>query len=53
MNLDNLRIHFCEYTNREVVQEKFSDEWICIHEETEEQELENIVNVNKLKSDAS
>ena len=46
MEDNKVRIGFCEHTQKEVVQEKFGDEWICIHEDTREQELENI---NKLK----
>jgi len=44
MNL--IRVEVCEHTQEEVVQEKFGNEWVCIHEDTREQELENI---NKLK----
>ena len=44
---DKVRIGFCEHTKKEVVQEKFGDEWVCMHEETEEQEQENI---NKVKN---
>ena len=42
MEENKVRIGFCEYTQNEVVQEKFGEEWICIHEDTREQELENI-----------
>jgi hypothetical protein len=48
MELDNLRIGFCEHTNRPVVQEKFGEEWVCIHSETEEQELEDIKELTQL-----
>jgi len=44
---DKVRIGFCEHTQKEIVQEKFGDEWICIHDETREEELENINNVKK------
>ena len=55
MQLSNVRVGFCKYTNREVVQEKYhghsdglnEDGWICMHEDTEEEELENII---KLKN---
>lgn len=47
MELDNLRIEVCEHTNRPVVQQKFGEEWVCIHDETQEEELENINNVKK------
>ena len=46
MEDNKVRIGFCEHTQKEVVQEKFGEEWVCIHEDTREQELENI---NKLK----
>ena len=48
MEKNNLRIEVCEYTNRPVVQERFGKEWICIHEDTREQELENIKQVTEL-----
>ena len=44
---NKVRVGFCEHTQKEVVQEKFGDEWICIHEETREQELENIKQVKQ------
>lgn len=47
MEENNVRIAICEYTQTKIVQEKFGDEWICIHEETREEELENIINVKK------
>lgn len=40
--VQKIKIGFCEHTQTEVVQEKFGDEWVCIHDETREQELENI-----------
>ena len=46
MEENKVRVAVCEHTQEEVVQEKFGDWWICIHEDTREQELENI---NKLK----
>lgn len=48
MEKNNLRIEVCEYTNRPVVQERFGKEWICIHDETREEELENIKQVTEL-----
>lgn len=48
MDIENkVRVGFCEHTQNEVVQEKFGDEWICIHEDTREQELENIKQVKQ------
>ena len=50
MEESNLRIEVCEHTNKPIVQEKFGKEWVCIHDETREQELENIKQVlNKMK----
>ena len=46
MEENKVRVAVCEHTQQEVVQEKFGNEWVCIHEDTREQELENI---NKLK----
>jgi len=48
MEVDNIRIEVCEYTNRPVVQERFGQEWVCIHDETEKEELENIKKVTEL-----
>jgi len=48
MEKNNLRIEVCEYTNKPVVQERFGEEWVCIHDETREEELENIKQVKKL-----
>jgi hypothetical protein len=42
MKDNKVRIGFCEHTQTEVVQEKFGEEWVCIHEDTREKELENI-----------
>lgn len=42
MEDNKVRIGFCEHTQNKVVQEKFVDEWICIHEDTREQELATI-----------
>jgi hypothetical protein len=42
MKEDKLRIKVCEHTNRPVVQQKFGEEWVCIHDETKEEEEENI-----------
>lgn len=44
---DKVRIGFCEHTEAEVVQERFGDEWVCIHDETRQEELENIINVKE------
>ena len=46
MEENKLRVEFCEHTQTKVVQEKFGEEWVCIHEDTREQELESI---NKVK----
>lgn len=46
MEENKVRVGFCEHTQTKVVQEKFGKEWVCIHEDTREQELENI---NKVK----
>lgn len=46
MEDNKIRVGFCEHTQNEVVQEKFGKEWVCIHDETREEELENI---NKVK----
>lgn len=46
MENNKIRVGFCEYTQNKVVQEKFGEEWVCIHDETREEELENI---NKVK----
>ena len=48
MVANEIRIGFCEHTQNEVVQEKFGEEWVCIHDETREQELENINEVKNL-----
>jgi hypothetical protein len=48
MEANNIRIGFCEHTQNEVVQEKFGEEWLCIHDETREQELENIKEIKNL-----
>lgn len=48
MEKNNLRIEVCEHTNKPVVQERFGEEWVCIHDETREEELENIKQVKKL-----
>lgn len=48
MEANNIRIGFCEHTQNEVVQEKFGEEWVCIHDETRNEELENIKQVKKL-----
>lgn len=48
MEINNLRIEVCEYTNKPIVQQKFGDEWICIHDGSREEELENIKQVKKL-----
>lgn len=48
MEVDKVRIAFCEHTQNEVVQEKFGEEWVCIHDDTREEELENIEEVKKL-----
>jgi hypothetical protein len=45
---DKIRIEVCEHTNKPVVQERFGEEWVCIHDETREEELENIKQVKKL-----
>lgn len=44
---DKVRIGFCEHTETEVVQERFGNEWVCIHDETRQEELENIINVKE------
>lgn len=50
MEESNLRIEVCEHTNKPIVQEKFGEEWVCIHEDTRKQELNNIKQVlNKMK----
>lgn len=48
MEENNLRIEVCKHTNRPVVQERFGEEWVCIHDETRKEELENIKQVKKL-----
>ena len=40
--MENLRVGICSHTQTEVVQQKFGEEWVCIHDDTREQELENI-----------
>jgi len=45
MEKSNLRIEVCEHTNKPIVQEKFGEEWVCIHEDTRKQELDNIKQV--------
>jgi hypothetical protein len=42
MEENKIKIGFCEHTQNEVIQEKFGEEWICIHEDTRDQELESI-----------
>ena len=55
MEINDLRIGLCKHTNKPVVQQRYDGHddglnekgWICLHEETEEEELENIINVKK------
>lgn len=47
MNTDNLRISVCEHTQKEVVQQKFGEEWVCLHEETEEEDLRSVEEFKK------
>jgi len=44
---NQVRIDFCEHTQTQIVQEKFEEEWVCIHDNTREEELENINNAIK------
>ena len=41
-NLNKIRVCVCEYTNKPVVQERFGDEWVCIHGDSEQEDLELI-----------
>ena len=47
MEENKVRVGFCEHTQTEVVQEWWGEEWVCIHEDTREQELESINNVKE------
>lgn len=49
MNLENLRIHVCEHTNKPVIQEKFGEEWVCMHGENDNEDIELI---NKVKHES-
>jgi len=44
--MENIRVSICEHTGKPVIQEKFSEEWLCIHGESEEEDLELIKKVN-------
>jgi lactam utilization protein B len=46
--MENVRIVICEHTGKPVVQERFDKEWICIHGDTDQEDMEL---VNKIKSE--
>jgi hypothetical protein len=48
--MENVRIAKCEHTNKLVVQEKFGDEWLCMHGENDQEDLELI---NKVENEIS
>ena len=46
--MENVRVVICEHTGKPVVQERFDEEWICIHGDTDKEDMEL---VNKIKSE--
>ena len=48
-NLENIRITVCEHTNKPVVQEIFNNEWVCLHGDTEQDDLELIKQIENGK----
>lgn len=44
--MENVRIAKCEHTSKLVVQEKFGEEWVCMHGENDKEDVELI---NKVK----
>jgi hypothetical protein len=47
-NMENVRIAKCEHTSKLVVQEKFGEEWVCMHGENDKEDVELI---NKVKNE--
>lgn len=43
--MKNIRIAKCEHTNKPVVQEKFGEEWVCIHGDNEKEDIKLIKKV--------
>ena len=42
LTINKIRVCVCEHTNKLVVQERFSDGWICMHGDNEQEDLELI-----------
>lgn len=45
--MKNVKITICKYTKKPIVQEKFGNEWVCVHFDTAREDREH---VNKVKS---
>jgi hypothetical protein len=45
-NLNNIRVCICEHTEKPVVQGKFGNEWVCLHGDTEQEDVELINKFN-------
>ena len=43
--MENVRVRVCSHTNKPVVQEKFGEEWVCMHGENEKEDLKLIKKV--------
>lgn len=43
-----VRVATCKHTGKEIVQEKFGNEWVCMHSDTEEEDLKKIKKQLKL-----
>jgi len=40
--MENIRVSVCEHTGNPVVQEKFGKEWVCMHGDNEQEDIELI-----------
>lgn len=47
MKKENLRLVICKHTKEEIVQEKFGDEWVCLHGDTKEDDLKLVEKFKK------
>jgi hypothetical protein len=42
IDLKLVRVGICNCTGKEVVQEKINDEWLCLHNETQEEDQDDV-----------
>jgi hypothetical protein len=45
--MENVRIVICEHTGKPVVQEKFDKEWLCLHGDTDQEDMELVNKLNR------